>query len=76
MRRAQRANAPCAYQREAAGRALSVTFLADAQRAWVGFNALAVRAWGRALCYAGASTCSLEPALEREVQARLIGWCG
>ena len=44
-----------------------------AQRAWVlGFNALAFRALGDApFCYAGASTCSVDPALEREVQARL-----
>jgi predicted ATP-grasp superfamily ATP-dependent carboligase len=61
------------YQREVAGRPMSVTFLADARRAWVlGFNALMVRAVGEVpFCHAGASTCSLEPALERDLQARL-----
>ncbi len=61
------------YQREVAGRPVSVTFLADARRAWVlGFNALRVRGVDASpFCYAGAATCSLEPALEREVQARL-----
>ncbi len=75
VRRAQQASAHARayYQREAPGRALSVTFLADAQRAWVlGFNALASHAQGDApFCYAGAGTCSLDPALEREVHARL-----
>jgi predicted ATP-grasp superfamily ATP-dependent carboligase len=75
VRRAHRASAHARayYQREAPGRALSVTFLADAQQAWVlGFNALAFRTMGDApFCYAGASTCSVEAALEREVQARL-----
>ena len=75
MRRAQRASAhPRAYyQREAPGRALSATFLADAQRAWIlGFNALAFRTLGDApFCYGGAATCSVAPALEREMQARL-----
>jgi len=61
------------YQREVSGRALSVTFLADGERAWiVGFNALASRVLGDApFCYAGASTCTVEPALERETQERL-----
>ena len=75
VRRAQRASAhPRAYyQREVPGRALSATFLADARRAWVlGFNALAFRTLGDApFCYAGASTCSVDPAFERDVQARL-----
>jgi uncharacterized protein len=61
------------YQREVPGRALSATFLADGERAWiVGFNALASCTLGEApFCYAGASTCSVEPGLERETQARL-----
>jgi len=75
VRRAQGAGARTRayYQREVPGRALSVTFLADAERAWVlGFNALAFRAMGDTpFCYAGASTCSVEPALERELRARL-----
>lgn len=75
VRRAQRASAHARayYQREVPGRALSATFLADAHRAYIlGFNALAFRALGDApFCYAGASTCSVDPAFEREVQARL-----
>jgi uncharacterized protein len=75
VRRAQRrsARARAYYQREAPGRAMSVTFLADAERAWLlGFNALAFRALGDApFCYAGASTCSVDPAMERDLQARL-----
>lgn len=68
-----RPHARAYYQREQPGRPVSVTFLADARRAWVlGFNALMVRAVGEApFCYAGAATCSLEPALEREVRAGL-----
>jgi predicted ATP-grasp superfamily ATP-dependent carboligase len=75
VRRAQRGTTdPRAYyQREIGGRAMSVTFLADAQRAWIlGLNALAFRALGDApFCYAGASTCSLQPPIERDLQARL-----
>jgi uncharacterized protein len=75
VRRAQRtsARAHAYYQREAPGGALSVTFLADAERAWVlGFNALAFRSMGGApFCYAGASTCSVDPGIERDLQARL-----
>jgi len=75
VRRAGRATAHARayYQREVPGRPLSVTFLADAERAWIlGFNALAFQAMGDApFCYAGASTCSLDPVLEREVQTRL-----
>jgi predicted ATP-grasp superfamily ATP-dependent carboligase len=61
------------YQREVPGRALSVTFLADGEQAWLlGFNALAVQAMGEApFCYAGASTCRVEPAVARVVQAGL-----
>lgn len=75
VRRAGRATAHARayFQREVPGRPLSVTFLADAERAWIlGFNALAVQAMKDApFCYAGASTCALDPVLEREVQTRL-----
>jgi len=61
------------YQRRAPGRPISVTFLADAERAWVlGFNAQSFHAIGNApFCYAGASTCTLPLGLAAEVQARL-----
>ncbi|HTT37847.1 MAG TPA: ATP-grasp domain-containing protein [Burkholderiales bacterium] len=61
------------YQRRMSGCPISVTFLADAEHAWVlGFNAQSFHAIGNApFCYAGASTCRLAPELAAEVQARL-----
>lgn len=61
------------YQRRLTGRPVSVTFLADAERAWVlGFNAQSFHGVGKSpFCYAGASTCMLEPELAAEVQVRL-----
>jgi predicted ATP-grasp superfamily ATP-dependent carboligase len=72
------------YQREVPGRAMSVTFLGDAERAHIlGFNTQTLRAIGAApFCYAGAATCTLDASLEQELQARLdrlvraTGLCG
>jgi predicted ATP-grasp superfamily ATP-dependent carboligase len=52
---------------------MSVTFLADAERAHiVGFNVQTLRAIGAApFCYAGAATCTLDAPLAQEVQSRL-----
>lgn len=75
VRRAEqaKAHARAYYQREVQGRPLSVTFLADGERAWVlGFNALMCHAVGDApFCFAGASTCAVERPLEQDVQVRL-----
>jgi predicted ATP-grasp superfamily ATP-dependent carboligase len=61
------------YQRTVAGDPLSVTFLADGERAWVlGFNAQYFRAVGELpFCYAGAATCVVDHAFAAEVQRRL-----
>jgi len=61
------------YQRELLGQSMSVTFLADAERAYIlGFNLQHVRAVGMApWCYAGASTCSVPPPLAAKMQERL-----
>jgi predicted ATP-grasp superfamily ATP-dependent carboligase len=61
------------YQRIVPGRPLSVTFLADAERAYIiGFNAQTFSAIGTApYCYVGASTCTVPSALASEMQARL-----
>jgi uncharacterized protein len=61
------------YQRIVPGRPLSVTFLADGERAYIiGFNAQSFCAIGAApYCYVGASTCAVPGALASELQARL-----
>ena len=61
------------YQRIVAGRPLSVTFLADAERAYVlGFNAQSIAAIASApYCYVGASTCAVPSALASAMQMRL-----
>jgi len=65
--------ARCYYQRIVAGRPLSVTFLADGERAHVlGFNAQAFSLVGDApYCYVGAVTCQVDLALEHSMQMRL-----
>jgi predicted ATP-grasp superfamily ATP-dependent carboligase len=69
------------YQRIVAGRAVSVTFLADGERAYLlGFNAQSICAVGNApYCYAGAATCTVAPALRKRMQTqldRLVGVTG
>jgi predicted ATP-grasp superfamily ATP-dependent carboligase len=61
------------YQRLVAGRPLSVTFLADGERAYLlGFNAQSICAVGNApYCYVGAATCAVAPALKNKMQAQL-----
>jgi uncharacterized protein len=61
------------YQRIVAGRPLSVTFLADGERAYLlGFNAQSICAVGSApYCYVGAATCAVAPALKNRMQAQL-----
>lgn len=61
------------YQRQLPGRPLSVTFLADGERALVlGYNAQSFRAAGNApFCYAGAATCSVDRSVADTVQERL-----
>ncbi len=66
-------SARCYYQRVVGGRPLSVTFLADGERAYLlGFNQQSFGVVGDAsYCYLGAATCAVAPALERDLQARL-----
>jgi predicted ATP-grasp superfamily ATP-dependent carboligase len=61
------------YQRLVAGRPMSVTFLADGERAYLlGFNEQSICAVGGApYCYAGAATCAVAPALKNRMQAQL-----
>jgi predicted ATP-grasp superfamily ATP-dependent carboligase len=61
------------YQRVAAGKPLSVAFLADGERAYVlGYNAQAIAALGASpYCYVGAATCELSGALRAEMQRQL-----
>src|SRR5262245_22964457 len=62
------------FQREVRGQPLSVTFLADGERAYcLGFNRLRLQAVGDArFCYAGAiGGIDLAPALRAQAQARL-----
>jgi predicted ATP-grasp superfamily ATP-dependent carboligase len=61
------------YQRIVDGQPMSVTFLADAQRAYIlGFNQQTIARVGKLpYCYVGAATCSVVPALEGEMQYRL-----
>jgi predicted ATP-grasp superfamily ATP-dependent carboligase len=62
------------FQREVRGQPMSVTFLADGDRArLLGFNRLRVEALGEAaFCYAGAvAGADLAPVLRRQVQSRL-----
>jgi uncharacterized protein len=61
------------YQRIVPGKPLSVTFLADAERAYIiGFNAQSFSAIGEApFCYAGAATCKVASALECHLQSQL-----
>ena len=62
------------FQREVGGQPMSVTFLADGDRArLLGFNRLRVEALGEAaFCYAGAvAGANLAPVLRRQVQSRL-----
>ena len=65
--------AHCYYQRVVGGRPLSVTFLADGERAYLlGFNQQSFGAVGDApYCYLGAATCKVALALERDLQAGL-----
>jgi predicted ATP-grasp superfamily ATP-dependent carboligase len=66
--------ARCYFQREVPGIPMSVTFLADAERAHVlGYNALLVEQVGDApFCYAGVTTAaSPHPALDAAIRHRL-----
>lgn len=69
-----RASAASYFQREVAGQPLSVTFLADGDRAYcLGFNRLRVEAIGPAgYCFGGAiAGIDLPPDLRAQVQARV-----